>query len=173
VVAVTGDRHDDVGHDDVRFITSIIEALDRRVDTLYQGFKDEVDHRFEAVDLRNQQRYDAQQTALKDALTAQDKAVSAALNAAEKAVAKAEVASEKRFDSVNEFRGQLSDQAATFMPRAEAEAQYRSMTDKIDDLKSYRAATAGIAAGRSQWWGWLVAAVGLFATVIGIATVLR
>lgn len=49
----------------------------------------------------------------------QDRAVSAALAAAEKAVAKAEIAAEKRFDAVNEFRGQLKDQAATFVTRTE------------------------------------------------------
>lgn len=62
------------------------------------------------ADKRNQQRFDGQ-----------EKAVSAALQAAKEAVTKAETAAEKRFDSVNEFRQQLSDQAASFMPRREAE----------------------------------------------------
>lgn len=57
----------------------------------------------------------------------QDRAVQAALNAAEKAVTKAENASEKRFDAVNEFRAQLADQAATFMPRSEAELQFSNL----------------------------------------------
>jgi predicted PurR-regulated permease PerM len=35
------------------------------------------------------------------------------------AVVKAELAAEKRLDSVNEFRGQLQDQAATFVTRTE------------------------------------------------------
>lgn len=61
-------------------------------------------------DRRNQQRFDGQ-----------EKAVAAALQAAKEAVTKAETAAEKRFDSVNEFRQQLSDQAASFMPRREAE----------------------------------------------------
>lgn len=61
-------------------------------------------------DQRNQQRFDGQ-----------EKAVVAALHAAKEAVDKAETASNKRFDASNEFRQQLSDQAATFMPRREAE----------------------------------------------------
>ncbi len=59
-------------------------------------------------DLRYKERHDAQQNA-----------ISAALAAAEKAVTKAEVAAEKRFDGVNEFRGQLKDQSATFITRTE------------------------------------------------------
>lgn len=62
------------------------------------------------ADRRNQQRFEGQ-----------EKAVSAALQAQKEAVTKAEVAAEKRFESVNEFRQQLSDQAASFMPRREAE----------------------------------------------------
>ena len=57
--------------------------------------------------------------ASKQRFKAQDRAVLAALAAAEKAVSKAEIAAEKRFDAVNEFRGQLKDQAATFVTRTE------------------------------------------------------
>lgn len=68
----------------------------------------------------------------------QKQAVSAALSAQEKAVGKAETAAEKRFDSVNEFRAQLSDQANTFMPRAEAEAIAGRLGERMQEL-----ATAG------------------------------
>jgi len=47
--------------------------------------------------------------------------VKLALDASQAAVNKAEHATEKRFESVNEFRQQLSDQAGTFMPRELAE----------------------------------------------------
>ena len=68
----------------------------------------------------------------------QDKAVQAALLAAKEAVIKAELSAEKRADevrdrfaTVNEFRGQLADQASTFMPRSEAEIQFSNLEDKI------------------------------------------
>jgi hypothetical protein len=54
--------------------------------------------------------------------------------AADKAVAKAEAAAERRFESVNEFRGQLSDQAASFMPREVADtrlSKLESLTSKL------------------------------------------
>ena len=76
----------------------------------------------------------AQQTAMKTAFDAADKAVQAALSAAEKASSKAEEASDKRFEAVNEFRGQLADQAATLLSRVEFTAQHNSLTDKIDIL---------------------------------------
>jgi len=53
---------------------------------------------------------------------AQQTAMAAALSAAKEAVDKAEKADEKRFDAVNAFRGQLSDQAATFVTRTEVRA---------------------------------------------------
>jgi hypothetical protein len=73
-----------------------------------------------------------QKDAVSTAFTAQEKAVAAALTAADRAVSKAEVASEKRFDSVNEFRGQLSDQAASFLPRIEFNRALEALTDRMD-----------------------------------------
>lgn len=37
-------------------------------------------------------------------------------------------------NSVNEFRGQLNDQAGTFLPRQEADARFNSITEKIEGL---------------------------------------
>jgi hypothetical protein len=64
-----------------------------------------------------------------------DEKTGLALTSSEKAVTKAEVATEKRFDSVNEFRGSLKDQAATLIPRVEADARFKTLEDKIEDLK--------------------------------------
>jgi hypothetical protein len=97
--------------------------------------QDAANHRLLAeMDLRYQQRYDAQIKALDAALLAAEKAVQTALTAAEKAVAKAETAAEKRFESVNEFRAQLSDQAGTFIPRAEYDARQATTADKVTEL---------------------------------------
>jgi len=74
----------------------------------------------------------AQKEAVATAFIAQEKAVAAALASAERAVTKAEQAAEKRFDSVNEFRAQLSDQAGTFFPRAEFDRAASAINDKIE-----------------------------------------
>ena len=70
-----------------------------------------------------------------DRFKAMDEKTSLALNASEKAVSKAEMATEKRFDSVNEFRAQLKDQAATLMPREETFTKFNAIEEKIEDLK--------------------------------------
>jgi len=79
-------------------------------------------------------------------LKEQQRAVEAALASAEKAVTKAEVATEKRFEGVNEFRATLADQAATLMPRAEAEIRFASLLAKIDSLQRVASMALGIAA---------------------------
>jgi len=75
------------------------------------------------MDLRYEQRY-----------VAQSKALEAALLAAEKAVLKAETAAERRFESVNEFRAQLSDQAGTFIPRSEHGVQMKATEDRLSRI---------------------------------------
>lgn len=110
---------------------------------------------------------------------AQEKAVEAALIAQKEAVQKAETAAEKRFDSVNEFRAQLSDQATTFMPRREAESSMRAMTEKyeqlaktnadnIDALERRQDRNEGRSSGLGAGWGYLVGGIGIVGAVIGI-----
>jgi len=102
-------------------ITSLRSALDERYAT-----------QTKATDAA----FVAQQTAMRTAFDAADKAVQAALAAAEKAAKKAEDAADKRFDAVNEFRGQLADQAATLLSRVEYQAQHTSTLEKIELINS-------------------------------------
>lgn len=105
------------------------------------------------VDRRYEQRFVAQEQALVAAFTASEQALAAAFTSAakaieeadrryeqrfegqEKAINKAEAANEKRFEGVNEFRDQLRDQGATFMPRAESESRTTQNSLKIDGLE--------------------------------------
>jgi len=134
-------------------------------------------HRAPAVSLRVhlETRLDEMDRRFTAALTAQDKAVQIAMIASEKAVAKAETAAERRFESVNEFRAQLADQAATFMPRAEAEQRIAALAErneqanasllsKFDDLKGSNRA------GASSLFGYLIGGVGLILAVISFVT---
>lgn len=108
-------------------------------------------------DIRNGQRFEAQ-----------EKAVAAALTAAGQAVQKAEVAAEKRFDAVNEFRAQLSDQAGTFMPRAETEIRFTAMQEKVDLIAHQQALLAGRGGGRDQLLGYAFGLAGAVAAVAAI-----
>lgn len=96
------------------------------------------------------ERDDARKTAVDAALAAAKEAVSAALLAADRAVAKVETANEKRFESVNEFRGQLADQAATFLPRSEANIRFEGLVEKVDAV---RMEIQGLRESRSEAYG--------------------
>ena len=113
--------------------------------------------RFEDRDIRYQQRFDAQ-----------TKAIDAALQAAKEAVIKAEIATEKRFEAVNEFRGTLTDQAATFVSRAEFNAVRQVYEDRIGALTTRLDKSEGKSAGLSSGWSYIVAAVGVLGILIAI-----
>lgn len=117
-----------------------------------------------------------------DRFQAQEKAVVAALASAKEAVAKAEIASEKRLDLLNEFRGQLGDQATTFMPRIEAEQRMAAFAEKFADsdrrhsdrlsaLESRQDRNEGRSKGLDASWGYLIGAVMLVGAVIAIVVV--
>lgn len=133
------------------------------VDTLSAFMQRQLDDMRSLLD----ERYATQVKALDAAFAAAERAVQAALLAAEKAVAKAETAAEKRFESVNEFRGQLADQQATFLPRSEADVRIQAIAEKVDSLNTSRDRGLGVA----QLWGYLVGAaavaVAIFVAVKG------
>lgn len=115
----------------------------------------------------------AQQVAMRTALEAAEKAVSTALTSAEKAVSKAEVAAEKRFESVNEFRGQLADQAAQFITRQELDIRIGASSDKIEALTSRIDSMTGTSAGSRQTFATFLTIGAIVVTiVIAISTVL-
>jgi hypothetical protein len=149
-------------------ITSVKDTADRRFDEIILRFE----QRLSEMDLRYQQRFDEQQRSLTDAAVAADRAVSAALESAEKAVSKAEAANEKRFDSVNEFRGQLRDQATSFIPRIEAEQRLSQLAERLDELRNSDALRTGRSAGSSALYGWIIGGIAALATIIVIATTL-
>jgi hypothetical protein len=115
-----------------------------------------------------------------DRFKATDEKTSLALTASGKAVDKAETATEKRFDAVNEFRGTLSDQAATLLPRAEATARFGSYDEKFDEMKKEivslretRKETEGSAHGLKTGWMFLVGFAGLVLTLLYIAQIVK
>jgi hypothetical protein len=129
-------------------------------------------------DKQYEQRYKAQQIALTAALTSQEKAVNAALAATDRAVSKAEVASDKRFESVNEFRGNMSDMQATLMPRAEAESRIKSLEDKLqtaiksiqDDISPLKDWIIEEGGGRKRGESAFIRTIQLAGIIIALAT---
>jgi hypothetical protein len=146
----------------LEFVTTLSAQRDRRFDALHQELKDSVDQRLRDADLRYQQRFDAQTSALDAALAAQKEAVHVANTAAE-----------KRFESVNEFRQQLADQAATFMPRAEAEQRNAALAEKIDLLRSAANQWQGRSAGLNAGWVYLLGVIAAIGTVVSLIVAFR
>ena len=126
------------------------------------------------------------------ALAATEKAIDKQERATELAITKQEIATEKRFEGVNEFRAQLADQATTFARKAEIDARFASLTEKVEtavaqlqanDTAQERRTTESFAAlgsrldlikGNSQGyaalWGYVVGAVFLIIAVVSFVT---
>lgn len=75
---------------------------------------------------------DEREDRTKERFALMEKNINVAMTASDKAVTKAETATEKRFESVNEFRETLRDQAATLMPRAEYDVQHKALEEKLN-----------------------------------------
>ncbi len=90
--------------------------------------------------------------------------VKIAFEANEKAIDKAAASTEKRFESVNEFRQTLSDQAGEFVRKPETEF----LAEKINLVATRIERIEAKGQGLSTGWGYLVAAVSLIAVVITI-----
>jgi hypothetical protein len=119
------------------------------------------------------ERYATQTKALDAAFAAAERAVTTALDSAEKAVNKAEVAAERRFESVNEFRAQLADQAGSFITRAEYDAKHEALGKQVDDLVRVMERGAGRARGVSAVTATLMTAGGLVvAIIVAVVTII-
>lgn len=141
------------------------------------------------------ERYATQTKALDAAFAAAKEAVTAALAAAETAVAKAEAAADRRFESVNEFRGQLNDQSRTFITRDESLSRHDRTTEALaemskrhdDNMRQIRERIdrdlgvinsrldlgQGRATGIDKAWGYVVGLVGLAGGIVGLIIATR
>jgi len=146
------------------------ELLGQRIDALHREIA--------ALTARLDERSQTQTKALDAAFVAAEKAVSTALDSAEKAVTKAELAAERRFESVNEFREQLREQADTFVTKAEHDAVVaalaradQNLVDRITASEQKQERAGGHVSGSTAARAAIYATVGIMATVIlvGIA----
>ena len=108
-----------------------------------------------------EEKFNDRRTAVEAAFVAERDARHAALMAAKDALAKAELATEKRFESVNEFRATLSDQARELMPRNEAQTLINALSTKLNDLNDRLNRREGTGSGMEKSWAALIAVVGI------------
>jgi len=86
------------------------------------------------------------------------------------AISKSELSYEKRFESVNEFRNQMADQAGRFMTSVESRALHSAALARIDDLARRFERSEGKDVGhvdqRSETRGNIIGAVGILSALI-------
>lgn len=145
-----------------------VDTLRANVQRQIDDLRVMLDERYQTQTKATDAAFAAQQKAMETAFIAADKAVQTALLSAEKAVTKAEVAAEKRFEATNEFRGQLADQAATFMPRTEADATSDRLAEQINELKDRMNRAEGRGLGLNSGWGYLLGALGAASVVVAL-----
>lgn len=119
-----------------------------------------------AIDLRVNERITALDRVILEKLDAITQMGTQRAESSERAIAKVEAATEKRFESVNEFRSQLKDQAGTFMARVEIEARFTANSDRISRLELRENFNAGRAAAFALIGGTLVALIGAAIKVV-------
>lgn len=112
---------------------------------------------------------------LDERFLAQQRSIAAALLATEKAIGKAEIANEKRFESVNEFRGQLNDQTRTFLSRTEVDAMHKTSdaaidrnSDRVNELATRLDKIEGRGSGVSQAYIYAFALIAALGTLVSI-----
>jgi hypothetical protein len=99
--------------------------------------------------LHYQRQLDDLRDLLNERAANQRTAMDAALAAADRATSKAELAANARFESVNEFRQTLADQAGRLMSRAEATALLEALADRMTRIEERLNLLAGRDSGES------------------------
>lgn len=163
--------------EDPRFtaLERVMEERDRLVHARFLAIKELVDER----DRLYQQKFASGEVALSAALVAQEKSVASAFAASDKAITKAEDAQREYNARSNEFRGQLDDQAKSFMVRTEVTALLRQFDEKletskqelgrrIDELRTASLERAGAEKASLHVWGYFIGAMGLVFTIVSV-----
>ena len=96
----------------------------------------------------------------------QQEAVQAALASAKEAVDKAERSANDRFDSVNEFRATLADQASNFVNKNTADARFSALEEKVNSVYDRLNAMQAQGQGSADTWGWLIGIVGVLIALV-------
>lgn len=123
-----------------------IELAEREREKAAQALASSIRSQIEAGDMALRDHVDQQVQQIRAALDALHREMNLTRDSSEKAIAKAETATEKRFESVNEWRGQSADRersqedqmaklASTFLPRETADAQFDSLRQQIAKLE--------------------------------------
>lgn len=114
------------------------------------SLKEHFESRLDSLEKRLQERADAQ----------------------DRAITKSETQMEKRFDAVNEFRGQLNDQVKTFLTRETYEVAHEALDGKVDIIQNLITGIVAERRGGTDRVNGIYAFAGFVSVVLLIGTVL-
>ena len=84
------------------------------------------------------------------------------------ALDKAEHSMNSRLEAMNEFRGQMKDQQATYMTKDSYEVRHCDLQKEVEDLRLNRATLEGKASASSVYWSYVISAAAVVVAIIGL-----
>jgi len=93
--------------------------------------------------------------------------IEAKLEAVDRQTQAAAQTMDKRLDGMNEFRETLRDQASKFVTRAELTIQIDRLTDRQDELRTFKNRLEGKASAISVYIAYAIAIIGIVLNIIG------
>jgi hypothetical protein len=134
-----------------------VDTLHEHLSQQLRDLRSMLDERYETQTKATDKAFEAQQLAMKTALTAAETAVQTAMQAESRAVTKAEVAADKRFELLNELRGDVAT-------KSELEALEKLITALASRMDLGDGRSTGLNAG----WVYLLAGVAAIGTIVSI-----
>lgn len=143
---------------------SLKEHMEARLEMIQQHFEARIDN----YEKRLLERQQAQQEAITQVRTE----TATRLAESDKAIQKSETANERRFESVNEFRGQLNDQVKTFLPRDTYDAFHTALSNRVGVLENQIIALQSEKRGAGDQTKAIYALAGFVSVLLVIGTIL-
>lgn len=148
----------------------VVDERDRRYEQRFDGIDKSLDDAVRAV----KEALASANSGTDKALNSANTAIAVAMSASEKAREKAELAADKRFDAVNEFRGQLADQQITFVRKSEVDIRFVALEEKLDLAFAQLQISRGRETGVSAVWAGLGVVAAILLSAAGlIVTLMR
>lgn len=120
----------------------------------------------ESVTRERDARYAHQFESIEAVIVAQQRELHSAIQAMERHMQRSEEVQERRFESVNTARRVGDDLSRQMMPRAEGVQRDAALDEKIMALASRMDRTEGRSRGLNAGWAYLIAAIGMLASIV-------
>jgi chromosome segregation ATPase len=121
---------------------------------------------FDAVMRERDERYAQHFEMLRQLCEAQQRELQSALASLDRQIQRSEETTERRFDAVNTARRVGDDAARLMMPRSEAVQRDQALDDKIQALAARLDRSDGRSRGLNAGWAYLIAAIGMLASIV-------